>query len=126
MTETIRILIIDDDLQIRQMLRYMLEDAGYEVREAPDGKIGISLFRKEAADVVITDIIMPEKEGIETILELKQEFPDIRIIAMSGGGRLGPRQYLESAKNLGAQKTLTKPFSKEAVLKAVQDLLAHP
>lgn len=118
------ILVIDDDPQIRTMLRFMLENVGYEVRDAADGKAGMSLFREKPADLVITDIIMPEKEGIETILELRRDFPSAKIIAMSGGGRLGPEQYLESAKNLGAQRILTKPFSKENVLEAVRNLLA--
>ncbi len=80
-----RILIIDDDLQIREMMEQMLQKEGYETIGASDGQIAMKLCRENPADVVITDIIMPEKEGIETIVELKREFPGIKIIAMSGG-----------------------------------------
>ena len=85
-----RILIIDDERQIRELLRDILEDAGYDVAEAADGQEAIKIQRGEPADLIITDLIMPEKEGIETIRELKQSYPDVRIIAMSGGGVVGP------------------------------------
>ena len=105
-----RILIIDDEVQILNMLRQMLEGEGYEVIDAPNGKEGIRRYRENPADLIITDILMPEKEGIETIQELKRDFPDIKIIAMSGGGRLDPKQYLSMAKSFGAQYTFTKDF----------------
>src|SRR5210317_1834310 len=104
------ILIIDDDNQFRTMLRKMVERNGYEVIEASDGKEGIKLYRKNPTDLIITDLIMPEKDGIETIQELRKDFPDVKIIAISGGGRLGPHDYLHLAKMLGAQRTLTKPI----------------
>ena len=117
------ILIIDDDNQFRTLLRKMLERKGYEVIEASEGKEGIKLYRNNPADLIITDLIMPEKDGIETIQELKKDFPDIKIIAISGGGRLGPRDYLNVAKMLGAQKTLTKPIELPDLLKAIEELL---
>ena len=118
-----RILIIDDEVQILNMLRQMLEGEGYEVVEAPDGKEGLKLYRKNPTDLIITDLIMPEKEGIETIQELTQDFPNIKIIAMSGGGRVGPGDYLHLAKMLGAQHTFAKPIEREELLKAVRELL---
>jgi len=116
------ILIIDDDNQFRAMLRQMLEREGYKVVDAPDGKEGIRIYRVKPTDLIITDIIMPEKEGIETIMELRREFPDVKIIAISGGGHLGPAEYLKIAKGLGAQYTLSKPFEREELLEAVREL----
>jgi CheY-like chemotaxis protein len=117
------ILIIDDDNQFRTMLRQLIERSGHEVKEASDGKEGIKLYREGPTDLVITDLIMPGKDGIETIQELKKEFPDIKIIAVSGGGRLGPQDYLHLAKMLGAQRTLTKPIKLPDLLKAIEELL---
>ena len=117
------ILIIDDDNQFRTMLRKMVERNGYEVVEASDGKEGIKLYRKNPTDLIITDLIMPEKDGIETIQELRKDFPDVKIIAISGGGRLGPHDYLHLAKMLGAQRTLTKPIELDELLKAIEELL---
>jgi CheY-like chemotaxis protein len=118
-----RILIIDDDVQTLNMLRKMLEREGYEVMDAPDGKEGLKLYRENPTDLIITDLIMPEMEGIETIQELKQDFPDIKIIAMSGGGRVGPGDYLHLAKMLGAQRTFAKPVERKELLKAIRELL---
>jgi YesN/AraC family two-component response regulator len=117
------ILIIDDDDQIRRVLRKTLERDGYDVADAPNGKEGIRLYRENPADLVITDIIMPEKEGIETIKELKRDFPEVKIIAISGGGRIGPESYLKMAKGLGAQRTLTKPLGRDELLKTVRELI---
>lgn len=117
------ILIIDDDNQFRTMLRKMVERNGYEVVEASDGKEGIKLYRKNPTDLIITDLIMPDKDGIETIQELRKDFPDVKIIAISGGGRLGPHDYLHLAKMLGAQRTLTKPIELDELLKAIEELL---
>lgn len=117
------ILIIDDDDQFRAMLYEMLERSGYEVTEASDGKEGIKFYRENPTDLIITDLIMPEKEGIETIQELKQDFSDVKIIAISGGGRVGPEDYLQLAKMLGAQRTLTKPVDRDELLKVVEELL---
>ena len=118
-----QILIIDDDDQLRLMLRKTLERSGYEVVEAPNGKEGIKRFREMPCDLVITDLIMPEKEGLETISELKEDFPDIKVIAISGGGRVGPNDYLHLAKMLGAQRTLTKPIELPELLKTIKELL---
>lgn len=117
------ILIIDDDIQFRTMLRKMIERNGYEVIEASDGKEGVKLYWKKPTDLIITDLIMPEKDGIETIQELKKDFPDIKIIAISGGGRLGPQDYLHLAKMFGSQRTLTKPIELSVILKAIEEIL---
>jgi DNA-binding response OmpR family regulator len=118
-----RILVIDDDEQIRALLSQMLERAGYQVVEAANGDEGLRLFRTQSADLVITDLIMPEKEGIETILELRREFPQVQVIAISGGGKYNPRDYLPIARQLGACATISKPFSRQEILDAVQAAL---
>ena len=118
-----RILIIDDEVQIREMLDQMLTREGYDVVSAPNGKVGMKLCRENPVDLIITDIIMPEKDGIEMILELRHDFSDLKIIAISGGGRLGPDGYLEMAQKLGAHKTFFKPFNRREILDAVEELL---
>ena len=116
------ILVIDDDPNVRDILQRMLGRAGYDVTTAINGKEGIRLFRAEGADVVITDIVMPEKEGLETIRELLEEFPDIKIIVMSGGGGLGePSSYLSIAKMLGARLSFRKPIPRAELLAAVNE-----
>jgi DNA-binding NtrC family response regulator len=118
-----RILIIDDESQIRSMLRLMLERVGYEVDEAPDGIEGIRQYREDPADLIITDLIMPNKDGIGMIIDLKKEFPKVKIIAMSGGGVNRPEGYLDGAKKLGATRTLTKPIDRDEMLEAVKETL---
>ncbi|MGE5341285.1 MAG: response regulator [Candidatus Omnitrophota bacterium] len=118
-----RILIIDDEVQIRELLGQMLSREGYEVENASNGKEGMKICREKDIDLIITDIIMPEKDGIEMILELSREFSDLKIIAISGGGRLGPDGYLDMAKKLGAQRTFFKPFNRREILEAIQELL---
>jgi YesN/AraC family two-component response regulator len=118
-----RILIIDDETQIRSMLRLMLERVGYEIAEAPDGVEGIRQYRENPADLIITDLIMPNKDGIGMIIDLKKEFPKVKIIAMSGGGVNRPEGYLDGAKKLGATCTLTKPIDRDEMLKAVKETL---
>jgi DNA-binding NtrC family response regulator len=118
-----RILIIDDEPQIRSMLRLMLERVGYEVMEAADGMEGIRQYRDNPADVIMTDLIMPNKDGIGMIIELKKEFPQIKIIAMSGGGVNRPEGYLDGAKKLGASRTLTKPIDRDEMMSAVKETL---
>lgn len=120
-----RILVIDDDDQIRRTLCHVLEIEGHEVVNASNGKEGIRLFKENGADLIIADIIMPEKEGLETIMELRRDFPDVRIIAISGGGQVAPEPYLVLAKQLGASRTLAKPFEREELLEAVQALLSQ-
>ncbi len=118
-----RILIIDDDEIILFTLRKMLEKGGHEVEEAKDGEQGIQLYRNNPSDVVITDIIMPGKEGIETIWELRQGFPDSKIIAISGGGVRKQDNYLATALKLGAHRAISKPVDMKQLLALVQELL---
>ena len=117
------ILLIEDDYNFRSVLAMALEKVGYEVVEASNGKIGIVEFRKRPADLVVTDLIMPEQEGIETIMILKKEFPDVKIIAMSGGGRMPAGTYLKPARMLGANRVLVKPFGVSELLDAVGEVL---
>jgi CheY-like chemotaxis protein len=117
------ILIIDDEAQIRSMIRLILEREGYVVAEAPDGIEGIRLFRQNPADLIITDLIMPNKDGIGMMIELRKEFPDVKIIAMSGGGLNRPEGYLAGAKKIGALHTLAKPINRQELLRIVKDTL---
>lgn len=119
-----RILVIDDDPQIRSLLREILTDERHEVLEAGDGAEGIRRLREHAVDLVITDLIMPKQEGLETILKLRREFPKLGVIAISGGGRKGPTDYLTSAKLLGARRVIPKPFKAASITEAVKELLA--
>ncbi|HFQ88732.1 MAG TPA: response regulator [Desulfobulbus sp.] len=118
-----RILVIDDDDQMRVLLRQVMEWAGYEVVEATNGRQGMMQQRKNPADLVITDLIMPEQEGLETIGQLKKEFADIKIIAISGGGRIGPEAYLPAARELGADRVFSKPFDVQELVSSVKELL---
>lgn len=117
------IMVIDDDEQIRELLRQTLERDGYEVVTAANGDEGIRLHRSKSADVIITDILMPVKEGISTIHELRSEFPDVKIIAITGGGHYGPlSHYLAMANQIGAHRVIAKPFIRRQILEAVSEL----
>jgi CheY-like chemotaxis protein len=105
-----RILVVDDDAGFREMFVEMLSRGGHEITTASNGNQAIECYRKDPTDLVITDIVMPDKEGIETITELIDEFPDVKIIVVSGGGGIGPDDYLESALMFGAKRAFTKPF----------------
>ena len=119
------ILIIDDDEALRSTMRKILQRQGHAVREAADGASGLALLRESRPDLVVTDLFMPEKEGIETILELRAEDPDLPILAVSGGGvAMAPGLSLSDAEALGANASLAKPFSVEAFQEAVDRLLA--
>jgi CheY-like chemotaxis protein len=118
-----RVLVIDDDLQVRKLLRSLLEREGYEVALADNGKEGLDAYGQAPADLVITDLIMPEKEGIEMILALRQRSPAVKIIAISGGARIGPETHLRMAERLGANRTFSKPVDRKALLAAIRELL---
>jgi DNA-binding NarL/FixJ family response regulator len=120
-----RVLLIDDDELVRKTLRRALEDADFEVVEAADGDEGIRSYETEPIDVVVTDILMPEKEGVETIMELRRKNPEVKIVAISGGEIRGGQQYLRIAGLLGADRVLPKPIRPKALLEAVRDLLPH-
>jgi DNA-binding response OmpR family regulator len=116
------ILVIDDDSAVRHTVRVMLERAGYLVREADNGEEGVKLYRDARTDLVITDLFMPQQDGIETIQQIRAEFPDARILAVSGGASIGAEGPLIDARMLGADETLAKPFSKEDLLQRVRGL----
>ena len=117
------ILVVDDQKGIRDVLRKVLAEAGHDVAEAEDGAAALALFRVQPFNLVITDIIMPEMEGIEIITTMKREQPNIRILAMSGGGRARVMDFLAVAGKAGADATLEKPFRKSELLDRVAGLL---
>ncbi len=116
------IVIIDDDAAFRPMLAQMLGRLGHEVFAAENGHAGLKFVRARVPDLVITDMVMPEKEGVETIIELRRSYPALKIIAISGGGRINSADYLSLATKFGVAGTLAKPFGRDelkAVLEAV-------
>jgi DNA-binding NtrC family response regulator len=115
------ILIIDDDAQIRRLLVRILVAAGHRVREAENGRIGFEEFRRQPAALVISDIVMPDMEGIETILALRREAAELPIIAISGGS---DPLYLQAASKLGATAALKKPFAAAELVGLVENMLA--
>ncbi|MBN2373275.1 response regulator [bacterium] len=122
-----KILVIEDEESIRNMLRKLFEMSGYSVLEAADGETGCQICRDERPDIIITDIFMPEKEGLETIKDIRRDSPDVKIIAISGGGSRNPHDslttnYLSVAAKFGAAYTFEKPFNIEDLLKAVNEL----
>ena len=118
-----KILIIDDEEPIRKMLRMLLEKNGYDVMDAHNGIQGVKLFKEHGPDIIITDLIMPDKEGLETIREIKKINPNIKIIAMSGGGVVDPDIYLDMAKKFGAQYSFAKPVNNDELLSTIKKLL---
>ena len=115
------ILIIDDDEQTRVLLRRVLEEAGYLVSEAPNGQEGLRQFRQTPTALVITDLLMPDMDGLEVTMALHRESPTLKIIAITGGS--GKRDFLEVAKHLGAHRTMKKPISIVELLQTVQQEL---
>ena len=118
-----KILVLDDEAAILLMIKKMLERAGHEVDVALNGSDGMELFEKNKFDLLITDIIMPQKDGLEVVLELRKKYPDLKIIAISGGGRIHPEGYLPSAKHFGADLIFQKPLVQKEFLLAVSSLL---
>ena len=118
-----RILVIDDDKFVRTSIRAVLEGAGYEVSDASDAEAGIGLQRSNPFDVAIVDLIMPNKEGLETIRELNSDFPNLPIIAISGGGEIVRKNFFQAAELFGAKLTLEKPFDGDDLLGALKDAL---
>jgi CheY-like chemotaxis protein len=119
----IRILLVDDDPSFRPMLAETLSRLGHDVVTATNGDEALALFREDAIDLVITDLIMPEREGLDVIRTLRRRAPNLKIIAMSGGGRNSPVTYLEIAKRLGAATVLAKPFSTEQLKSAIAEAM---
>jgi len=118
-----RILIVEDDENVRQFICRILKNEGYEVVETENGNVGIRMYREQPFDLVITDLFMPDKEGLEIITELKHNYPDAKIIAMSGGGQVLASDYLIIAKSLGALTTISKPFTINDFLTTVKNAL---
>ncbi len=117
-------MIIDDEPAVRKTLRTSLERAGYHVAEAGDGRTGLRLHAAAPADVIITDIFMPDFDGIETIRELRRVAPGVKVIVVSGGDSTGTLNMLEDAKLLGADRAFHKPLKSEELLGAVREMLS--
>ena len=121
-----RILVVDDEEQIRSMLTQMLEHEGFIVDSAENGEEGMDLITKHTYDLVITDMIMPVKDGLKLIMELTNDYPDQRIVAISGGGAIKAERYLTMAGYLGDDiATLEKPFKRETLLAVVSEQLGE-
>jgi CheY-like chemotaxis protein len=117
------VLIVEDDNELREMLKTSLLRHRYTVLEAVNGKEAINHFKASLTDIVVTDIIMPEEDGLKVIMKLRELKPSIRIIAISGGGKAGPGSYLNLAKALGADAVFFKPFSINDLVKKIESLL---
>jgi DNA-binding response OmpR family regulator len=117
------ILVVDDDNQMRQTIRAILEEENYNIAEACDGNAASRHLHANTVDLVIVDIIMPEKDGIEVIVETKEKFPGTKILSLSGGGLITATDHLSSAQALGANQTLVKPFKNNELVEKVHSLL---
>ena len=118
------ILIVDDDPVIRIALRQSLRSEGHKVTEAPDGQVALVFYRERHPDLIITNIVMPEKDGLEVIRELRRDFPVAKIIALTGYEERVAGGYLQLAREYGAARTFTKPFDRDEMMAAVKELLA--
>jgi DNA-binding response OmpR family regulator len=118
-----KILIIDDDAGMRRMIGRILEGAGYDVLIAEDGEVGLKLFDEHAPDLVITDLLMPGKDGLETIREIKASGHATKILATSGGWRTAQLDFLGVATEFGADRVLSKPFRSKELLETIRQLL---
>jgi DNA-binding response OmpR family regulator len=118
-----QILVIDDDADLRDVIMRILKDAGHSVVTAPDGEAGLRAFHEHRFDMVVTDIVMPKREGLEVIREMRQTRADLKILAVSGAGILSRADYLPYAERLGADRVLAKPFMPQELVGAVKELL---
>lgn len=117
------ILIIDDDDSVRESLRRTLHKEGYTIMEASEGGRGLKQLERQPVDLVLLDMFMPDKDGLETIMALRRTHPGMKIIAMSGGGFKGRVDVLDVAKKLGVRRTLAKPFTREELIEAVEQVV---
>lgn len=117
------VLIVDDEPGMREMVKQLLLNEGYHVLEASNGKHAMEFLKNESPELVITDIIMEKMDGVEIILEIRENYPDIKIIAMSGGSKISSEDYLESASDLGADRIFNKPFALSDMLNAIKELI---
>ena len=120
MSSKAKILIVDDEAPMRFVIEHLLNAEGYQVSTAANGEIALELASRESFDLIMTDLIMPCKDGIETILLLRASQPQTKIIAMSGGWNGGSHSYLRLAEKIGASRTLAKPFDKATLLNAIE------
>lgn len=118
-----RILFIEDDPDVAKLLSGVLKSAGHDVVHAQTGRDALTAFKANAFDLVVTDILLPDNDGLEIIPQLRKSSTSVKIIAISGGGRVGPKPYLSAAKALGANRTLTKPFAPVELARTIQELL---
>jgi CheY-like chemotaxis protein len=118
------ILIVEDENDLREMLKVSLVRRKFTVLESENGKDAITHFKPSVTDLVITDLIMPEEDGLKVIMRLRELKPSIKVIAISGGGKAGPASYLNLAKALGADAVYSKPFSVNEMIKKIEELLA--
>lgn len=121
-----RILVVDDDEQIRELIHSILTTFGHDISEASNGKLATQMYREQPFDVVITDLVMPDMEGIELIKELRSIDQNVKIIAMSGGLLGASATYLKTAQLMGAQQALPKPFALDELLMVVNTALSSP
>lgn len=119
-----RVLVIDDDSDVQRLVRLWLNDAGHETAGASDGKTGLDIQRKKPADLIITDIFMPEKEGTELLMEIREEFPQTDVIVISGGGGVEGVDFLDLASKLGAVRVFRKPLKRKEFINSVHKVLA--
>jgi DNA-binding response OmpR family regulator len=117
------ILIVEDENDLREMLKVSLTRRKFTVLEAENGKDAIIHFKPAVTDLVITDLIMPEEDGLKVIMRLREIKPSLKIIAISGGGKAGPASYLNLAKALGADVVYSKPFSVNEMIRKIEELL---
>lgn len=118
------IMIVEDDTEVREMLVKAFSRNRFQIIEASDGKEALSKFKPSIVNIVITDILMPEEDGLKVIIKLKEIKPELKIIAISGGGKVGPANYLNIAKKLGADEIYIKPFSLKAMMSRIEELLS--
>jgi CheY-like chemotaxis protein len=119
------ILIVEDDKELREMLKMSLLRRNFTVLEAENGKAAITHFKPLITDLVVTDLIMPEEDGLKVVIKLRELKPSIKIIAISGGGKVGPGSYLNLAKALGADAIYSKPFSINDLIAKIEQLLEN-
>jgi two-component system cell cycle response regulator CpdR len=117
------VLFVEDDKELREMLKMSLLRSGFTVMEAENGKEAIAHFKPLVTDFVVTDLIMPEEDGLKVVIKLRELKPSIKIIAISGGGKVGPGSYLNLAKALGADAIFSKPFSINDLISKIEHLL---
>lgn len=120
-----RILIIDDNSAVLRVLHNLFLSEGHSVEDAPDSATGIKKHHEHPFNLILTDIVMPDREGISTIIELRHEYPGLKIIAMSGGGDFEPYGYLDIARRVGADRTIAKPFSAREIMDLVNSVLSE-